>query len=59
MPISRPSVSEGARKISSPIPPIAVSEFLSATETVVPTTFSMIAVSLVIRLEISLGLLTS
>ena len=52
-------MSDGARNTRNPIPPIPVSRFLSATDTVVPTTFSMIAVSLVIRLEISLGLLTS
>ena len=41
------------------MPPMPVSVLRSATETVVPTTFSITAVSLVMRLEISLGLLTS
>ena len=41
------------------IPPIPVIRLRSATETVVPTTCSMIAVSAVIRLLISFGLFSS
>ena len=57
--ISRPAVSLGASQNRMATPTIVVITLRSATETVVPTTISMSAVSAVIREEISLGLLAS
>ena len=56
---SRPMVSPGTSQNRYSVPPIAISALRNATETVVPTTCSISAVSLVMRLEISLGLFSS
>ena len=57
--MSSQAVSFGASQNSTATPMIAVSALRSATETVVPTTCSMRAVSEVMRLEISRGLFSS
>ncbi len=52
-------VSPGTSQNRYAVPPIAMRRLRSATDTVVPTTCSISAVSLVIRLEISFGLFSS